>query len=124
MAPVGPNGGLYFEVDGKPGLVNALARGQHWARSNEVKAWRDAFYLRGKTEKQRPAWPVVIYVHDYVKGRSHDVGAVLFAVKGGIDGLVDAGLLPDDSGAYVQGLYFLQPVKAAAHSLGLELVER
>jgi hypothetical protein len=42
-------------------------------------------------------------------GRLQDVGACNPAVKAAIDGLVDAGILPDDSSEYVRSLIFLQP---------------
>jgi hypothetical protein len=44
-------------------------------------------------------------------GRSQDVGACNPAVKAAIDGLVDAGILPDDSPEFVRSLVFLPPLK-------------
>jgi len=121
----GPHGGLYLEVEGKPRLVNDLARVNPFDRGREVSGWREAGKLAAKAsraEALRP--PVVVYVHDLYKSRSHDVGAVLFGVKGFLDGVVDAGLLPDDSAKYVHGLFFLAPQKADRYALGLELVEQ
>jgi hypothetical protein len=42
-------------------------------------------------------------------GRLQDVGACNPAVKAAIDGIVDAGVLPDDSSRYMKSLIFLPP---------------
>jgi hypothetical protein len=40
-----------------------------------------------------------------------DVAACNPAVKAAIDGLVDAGIVPDDSPAYLRSVEFLAPMK-------------
>lgn len=43
-------------------------------------------------------------------GRLQDVGACHPSVKAAIDGIVDAGILPDDSSQYLRSLIYLPPV--------------
>jgi hypothetical protein len=58
-------------------------------------------------------------------GRTQDVGACYPAAKAAIDGLVDAGVIPDDGPQYVTRLTFDPPVlrSAAGDALELSLVE-
>jgi hypothetical protein len=122
---VGPHGGLYLKVSGKPKLVNALRAANRFRLSEEVAWWRSAGQAAAVSAAAPPVKrPVVVYVHDYYRSRSHDVGAVLYGAKGFLDGIVDAGVLADDSAQYVHGLFFLAPRKAAADALALELVGR
>jgi hypothetical protein len=45
-------------------------------------------------------------------GRLQDVSACNPAVKAAIDGLVDAGVMQDDSPEFLTAITFLQPVRA------------
>jgi hypothetical protein len=57
------------------------------------------------------AWITVTVEPHQKGGRLQDVGACNPAVKAAIDGLVDAGILPDDSPEYVKSLVYLPPKK-------------
>ena len=57
------------------------------------------------------AWITVTVEPHQKGGRSQDVGACNPAVKAAIDGLVDAGVLPDDSPEFVKSLVYLPPKK-------------
>lgn len=53
--------------------------------------------------------------------RMPDTGNAFPAAKAAIDGLVDAGVLPDDNGRYVHALTFLAPQAAGFDALELHV---
>jgi hypothetical protein len=55
------------------------------------------------------AWISVTVEPHQKGGRLQDVGACNPSVKAAIDGIVDAGVLPDDSSQYMKSLIFLPP---------------
>jgi hypothetical protein len=55
------------------------------------------------------AWISVTVEPHQKGGRLQDVGACNPAVKAAIDGIVDAGVLPDDSSKFLRSLIFLPP---------------
>lgn len=66
--------------------------------------------LLAKAEKLPEMVWVSITIEPHQKGgRLQDVGACNPAVKAAIDGIVDAGVLPDDSSKFVRSLTFLPP---------------
>lgn len=97
----------------------------HWStRSSVVKAWREAFAwlaLSSKLPTNGSIGPCHIDAVPLAAGRRRqDVGACLPVVKAAIDGLVDAGVWPDDSPEFVLSVRFW-PQQLAADS-GLRLV--
>ena len=99
-----------LEFDKRPWTTNAERAGNRWERASLTKEWREAFAWLAKAE-QIPAmsWISVTVEPHQKGGRLQDVGACNPAVKAAIDGLVDAGILPDDSPEYVRSLIFLPP---------------
>jgi crossover junction endodeoxyribonuclease RusA len=95
---------IEFEVSGPAKWWNANQRIHFHERATRVKAWRDA---------GRQAWlgsghgPMKrAHVFAYVKFRDrrrHDAGNWYPTAKACIDGMIDAGMLPDDSDAYLIG---------------------
>jgi crossover junction endodeoxyribonuclease RusA len=99
-----------LEFEQKPWTTNAERAGNRWERANLTKAWRLGFQLLAKSERIPIMDWVSITVEPHQKGgRPQDVGACNPAVKAAIDGIVDAGILPDDSPKYVRSLMFLPP---------------
>lgn len=112
-----PSAGLIdracIRLAGLPPTMNLFFR-QHWAKSGETTAeyrlnarleWVTA--LAGRV--MRP--PVAVQARVFQSGgKPQDVAACAPAVKAAIDGLVDAGGLPDDSPQYVAKVTFLPPV--------------
>jgi crossover junction endodeoxyribonuclease RusA len=80
--------------------------------SKLTKEWRTGFQLLAKYEKIPPMVWITVTAEPHQKGgRLQDVGACNPSVKAAIDGLVDAGVLPDDSSQFVKSLVFLPPKK-------------
>ena len=101
-----------LEFPFRPWTTNAERAGNRWERAKLTKEWRTGFLLLAKSEKIPPMAWITVTVEPHQKGgRSQDVGACNPAVKAAIDGLVDAGVLPDDSPEFVRSLVFLPPKK-------------
>ena len=101
-----------LEFNQRPWTTNAERAGNRWERAKLTKEWRLGFQLLAKSEKIPPMAWITVTVEPHQKGgRLQDVGACSPAVKAAIDGLVDAGVLPDDSPEFVKSLVFLPPRK-------------
>lgn len=99
-----------LEFNQRPWTTNAERAGNRWERANLTRTWREAFMVLSKAEKLPEMVWVSITVEPHQKGgRLQDVGACNPAVKAAIDGIVDAGILPDDSSKFVRSLTFLPP---------------
>ena len=99
-----------LEFEQRPWLTNDRRTGNNWDRAKLTKAWRVGFQLLAKYEKIPPMAWISVTVEPHQKGgRPQDVGACNPSVKAAIDGLVDAGVLPDDSSQYVRSLIYLPP---------------
>jgi crossover junction endodeoxyribonuclease RusA len=100
-----------LEFDQRPWTTNAERKGNRWERAELVKVWRSAFQILAKSERIPPMTWMSVTVEPHQKGgRLQDVGACHPAVKAAIDGMVDAGVLPDDSSQYLRSLIYLPPV--------------
>lgn len=96
----------------KPVTVNVERAGNRWNRAAHTKEWREAFAWIAKKERLPKMRWVNVTVQPYQKrGRLQDVAACLPSAKAAIDGIVDAGVLPDDSGEYVRMVTFLPCVR-------------
>jgi crossover junction endodeoxyribonuclease RusA len=96
----------------KPLTVNTERKGNRWGRAEHVKEWREAFaWLARKERMPRMRWINVTVQPFQSRGRLQDVAACLPSAKAAIDGIVDAGVLPDDSGEYVRMVTFLPCVR-------------
>lgn len=110
-----------IEVPGKPLTINFIAAKTHWVAAEEVKTWRAVAKLMAKAQKIGSLQtPLCIEVRHLCKGRLPDIAASTFAVKGCVDGFVDAGLLPDDSPKYLHGMYLPAPEKSDRDALVFE----
>jgi hypothetical protein len=99
-----------LELAQRPWTTNGERAGNRWERAELVKTWRSAFHVLAKSEKMPEMEWISVTVEPHQKGgRLQDVGACNPAVKAAIDGIVDAGVLPDDSPKYMKSLIFLAP---------------
>ena len=99
-----------LELAQRPWTTNGERAGNRWQRAELVKTWRSAFHVLAKSEQMPEMEWISVTVEPHQKGgRLQDVGACNPAVKAAIDGIVDAGVLPDDSPQYMKSLIFLAP---------------
>lgn len=114
-----------LRYEAKPWTMN-FARGQanRWEEARLTKQWRAAFGLLAFGERVPPLDRVHIICHHECKtARLADCGAVAPACKAAVDGLVDAGILPDDDPAHVLSLTFTAPRKTGVDALTIEIEE-
>lgn len=101
-------------IPGRVSTVNKLMRVQHFRRAEHDAAWRLAARFAAKEAGIPHMERVKIIACPWLKGRrSQDVAACLPSVKAAIDGLVDAGVLDDDTPEHVRSLSFLPPALQA-----------
>jgi crossover junction endodeoxyribonuclease RusA len=104
-------------------------RSTHWStRSSVVKAWREAFAwlaLTSKLPTNGSVGPCHIDAVPLTARRSgrQDVGACLPVVKAAIDGLVDAGVWPDDTPDYVLSIRFWPQQKSSDQGVRIVISE-
>lgn len=89
-------------------FVSANARFSHWGQRHrvhaywrELAAWRFREVWRGRPPLERVR--VVVTFHFPDRRRRDPGNYYSHVVKPIVDGMVDAGLVPDDSGEYVVG---------------------
>ena len=94
----------------KPGTLNA-ERKAHWSKRAAATAeWRSAFWALAKEAKVPKLARVTLDVRVECRTRRlPDPGAVWPAVKAAEDGIVDAGVIPDDTGEHVLWLRMWAP---------------
>lgn len=96
----------------RPVTTNAERAGNRWGRAAHTREWRDAYAWIAKRERiPRMRWINVTVQPFQKRGRLQDTAACNPSVKAAIDGLVDAGVIPDDSGDYVRMITFLPCVR-------------
>lgn len=103
-----------LEFGKKPLNTNAERRGNRFQRADHVKEWRAAFYWLCKQQQiPRMAWLDVTAQPFQSRGRLADTAACNPSVKAAIDGIVDAGVVPDDTGDFVRRITFLPTQRGA-----------
>ena len=97
-----------FEHHDRPWSTNAERSMHRMKRAALVREWRQAFEMIGRSSKMKRLNPCHIDVMPVQPDRRWmaDVGACLPAAKAAIDGLVDAGVLDDDTPAEVLSIRF------------------
>jgi len=106
----------------RPGTLNA-ERASHWSkRATSTAEWRASFWLLAREQKVPHLERISIDVH--VESRTRrlpDPGACWPAVKAGVDGLVDAHVLDDDTGAHVAWIRMFAPACTGRDALTLSI---
>lgn len=107
-----------LRLEAKPLLMNAERRMHHHQRAKIMREWRQAFHTLAIVNRVPPCARVGIdVVHTVVKGNLPDAGACFPAVKAAVDGIVDAGVIPDDGPACVAWIRFHAPRKTGVDSV-------
>lgn len=104
---------LHYRHAARPWTLNAERSGTrhaHWGETRRMTAeWREAFAWLARSQKRVRLERVEIEAWIVMRGRLADAGNHLPAVKAAIDGLVDAGVIPDDGPANVARLILNAP---------------
>jgi hypothetical protein len=111
-----------LEHHGRILTVNAERAANRWVRAEFVREWRQAFALLARQSKVPPlAWCDIAAHPSQARGRLQDTAACLPAVKAAVDGIVDAGIVPDDDGKHVRTITF-HPARRGPDGLILTIV--
>lgn len=100
-------------LDATPWSVNAQVRWHYMQRAQVVREWRTAWALLAR-QQQVPALQactVEVLTQVAKPGRLHDAGNEFYAAKAAIDGLVDAGVLPNDTPKHLHAITFHAPMR-------------
>lgn len=104
---------LHYRYEARPWTLNAERSGDrhsHWSTTRRMTAeWRKAFGQLALTQKRIRLEVVEVEALIVMKGRLADAGNHLPAVKAALDGIVDAGIIPDDSPEHVRRLILNAP---------------
>jgi len=115
----------YMEDNVRPWTLNSERR-WHWSkRANVVKGTRERFFWLAK-EANIPKLDVVkIDVVPLVESRRQvaDVAAHYPSAKAAIDGLVDAGIIPDDNDRHISRISFYASVEWEHDGLRIVVTE-
>ena len=113
--------------DGKAAwLTQNTARNMHHrVKAPITKAWRQAAADAAEPIVAVHAFtrPVHITLTAHRTGRALDADGIAPSAKAAIDGLVDAGLLADDSPRFVHAVTYRTAPKASANVLTIEIKE-
>lgn len=112
--PRNPTREWELEIHGRPHTLN-VERSGHWRTHRQrTRATRDTVAILARAQKIPSLDRVAIDATPILRDRrTQDVGACFPTAKAAIDGLVDAGVLPDDTPLYVVRLTFHAPELAA-----------
>lgn len=107
----------------RPWTTNSERRQGHWGkRAQLTRQWREAF--RHAVTLVNPPTPTRVEIDAYIwakSGKLADCASHHPAVKAAIDGLVDAGLIPDDSPKYLSKITFHAPKRKPQDALILKV---
>jgi len=107
----------------RPTLTNQAHRWHYRTISADRKKWRGLGLALAEQAKVPACTAIEVTCWGvYPGGRLPDPDAVAPSLKGVLDGLVDAGVVPDDTGEWVKAITYLPAVKekgvdAALHVL-------
>jgi hypothetical protein len=109
----------------RPWTANTERRWHHHQRAQAVRRWRSAFTILAKEATVPQLLAVEIAVTPFLASRRglQDVAGCFPAAKAAIDGLVDAGVIPDDSPAHLLSLTFQAPIVGQGDALELVVSE-
>jgi crossover junction endodeoxyribonuclease RusA len=94
----------------KPLTLNRERTLHRMQRAQFVKHWREQFGWLGREAKMGPSdWIAVSAIPYQKRGPLQDVSSCHPAVKAAIDGLVDIGVVPDDTPQFVPTITYLPP---------------
>lgn len=93
--------------------LNAERRECRWTRHQLTDSWRTAFRLIALAAHHQPFTVPVLITAQVYQSRNilQDPGNAYPSIKAAIDGIRDAGLLADDTGAHIAGIMLLAPLR-------------
>ncbi|MFH5879774.1 hypothetical protein [Arthrobacter sp. NA-172] len=96
---------LIFTVEAPCAFINSNERPHHMAKARLTKAWRLATMAETERVMGKPLQPPVRILAKIHKpgNRRWDPNNLAPTTKACVDGMVDAGLIPDDSWREVEG---------------------
>ena len=106
---------LVADFLGRPTTTNKAHNMHHRAVSADRKRWRTAGAQLARVSRVPACEAITVACWGRYPNRSSlpDADAVAPALKGFLDGLVDAGVVPDDDGRYVHAITYRRPEVAA-----------
>ena len=114
-----------LRYEARPWSVNQQVR-MHWSWKHErVAEWRHAFEQLALAAQlpELEAATVSCRAQLGKGGRRYDAGNDYYALKAALDGIVDAGVLPDDGPNYVHAVTLEAPVKGDGDLFTLTVTE-
>lgn len=111
---------------GRPTTINEERHhAGHWQRSTVTRARRTVYATQARVKKVPPLDRAAIVVTPLHRDRRspQDVGACAPAAKAAIDGLVDAGVLPDDNPRHLIAVLYLPPRVCGVNGLELVIID-
>lgn len=109
----------------RPMTTNKARTMHHQSYGKHIKAVREAWADHARNMQVPPfkrARFTVTPLHS-TKASPQDVAACAPEFKAALDGLVDAGVLPDDSAEYVVAVEFLKPWVCGSNGLRIRITE-
>lgn len=95
--------------DARPWSLNQ-ERTKHWSwRASRTEEWVGAFILLAKEAKVPAMTRIGVTVHFQMNGQVQDVCNGYPAAKAAIDGIVQAGVIPDDTPEHLAWVKFVAP---------------
>lgn len=104
--------------------MNAYRRLHHYARADYDAVWRQVFGMLARHARVPKLERIVVTVEQTCRRPPlPDPGATYPTVKAAIDGLVDARVISDDTGAQIAAVVFVAPERGEVDRLRLLIDE-
>lgn len=95
----------------RPVSLNRSYGHSRYERTSHVREWRDTFTLLAKEAKIPRMDAIHVTVEAGMSGVLQDIGNCYVSAKAAIDGLVNAKVIPKDTGDHLHSLTFLPVVR-------------
>jgi crossover junction endodeoxyribonuclease RusA len=95
----------------RPWTLNAERTWHYHKRAQHVKEWREVFCLLALQQKIPKLKVISLIVEPIIRDARSlpDLASCFPSYKAGLDGIVDAGVIPDDGPKYVKAVLFRAP---------------
>lgn len=112
-----------YTVKHRPTLNNAYHAQHYRKQATTRKEYGELFFYEAKINPHKFDYVDIEVFHYIAKGVVPDTGSVWAMSKAGIDFIVRAGVLPDDSPEYVRSIKFHAPEKREYFGMAIKLIE-
>lgn len=106
-----------LRYEARPWSLNQERSWHYHKRAKLVKEWRDAFCVLAENAGIPHLDGIRVTATPFLRGRQQDIGNCFPAAKAAVDGLVDAGVITDDTPEFFHALAFRHPVHSKVDSL-------